>query len=287
MNLEMAVTDGDDRHRLPACARTTAAWCRSGAKRSPPRAGSTSSAVARGAGTQLRGWRRPASASRCSSIPTARSSRPRPGAGAPVVELHTGGYAERRRQPSRRANSSACATAARPWRRARPRRARRPRPAPTITCSRSPPSPEIVELNIGHAIVAHAVFVGWKSAVRDMKALMLGCAPMIYGIGVDVLRGRPGQEAYDKLRGDRFVARLLMPAERVQFARSQATGALPRDALRGQGGHRQGYGHGLRARRVDPRRGMVQNPMGKPEVVYSERGEIVRRSSAWARATSR
>ncbi|SFV08713.1 pyridoxine 5'-phosphate synthase [Pseudoduganella namucuonensis] len=33
--------------------------------------------------------------------------------------------------------------------------------------------PGIVELNIGHAIVAHAVFVGWENAVREMKAIMV------------------------------------------------------------------------------------------------------------------
>lgn len=33
--------------------------------------------------------------------------------------------------------------------------------------------PEITELNIGHAIVAQAVFVGWENAVRDMKAAMI------------------------------------------------------------------------------------------------------------------
>jgi pyridoxine 5-phosphate synthase len=33
--------------------------------------------------------------------------------------------------------------------------------------------PEIAELNIGHAIVAHAVFVGWENAVREMKAIMV------------------------------------------------------------------------------------------------------------------
>jgi pyridoxine 5-phosphate synthase len=32
---------------------------------------------------------------------------------------------------------------------------------------------EISELNIGHAIVAHALFVGWEQAVREMKALMM------------------------------------------------------------------------------------------------------------------
>ncbi len=33
--------------------------------------------------------------------------------------------------------------------------------------------PGISELNIGHAIVAQAVFVGWEKAVRDMKALLV------------------------------------------------------------------------------------------------------------------
>jgi pyridoxine 5-phosphate synthase len=31
---------------------------------------------------------------------------------------------------------------------------------------------EIQEYNIGHSIVAHAVFVGWERAVREMKALV-------------------------------------------------------------------------------------------------------------------
>lgn len=33
--------------------------------------------------------------------------------------------------------------------------------------------PEIAELNIGHALVSHALFVGFAEAVREMKALML------------------------------------------------------------------------------------------------------------------
>jgi len=36
--------------------------------------------------------------------------------------------------------------------------------------------PGIEELNIGHAIVAHAIFVGWEYAVREMKALMIEAA---------------------------------------------------------------------------------------------------------------
>jgi len=40
--------------------------------------------------------------------------------------------------------------------------------------------PDICELNIGHAIVAHALFVGMDQAVREMKTLMLeaqNCRP--------------------------------------------------------------------------------------------------------------
>jgi pyridoxine 5-phosphate synthase len=32
---------------------------------------------------------------------------------------------------------------------------------------------DIGELNIGHAVVAHAVFAGWENAVREMKAIMV------------------------------------------------------------------------------------------------------------------
>jgi pyridoxine 5-phosphate synthase len=33
--------------------------------------------------------------------------------------------------------------------------------------------PEITELNIGHAIVAQALFIGWQNAVREMKSIMV------------------------------------------------------------------------------------------------------------------
>ncbi|SFV81273.1 Pyridoxine 5'-phosphate synthase [hydrothermal vent metagenome] len=33
--------------------------------------------------------------------------------------------------------------------------------------------PEIVELNIGHSIIARAVFIGLEAATREMKDLML------------------------------------------------------------------------------------------------------------------
>jgi pyridoxine 5-phosphate synthase len=40
----------------------------------------------------------------------------------------------------------------------------------------------IVELNIGHAIVAHAIFAGWDNAVREMKAIMVAArVAALYG----------------------------------------------------------------------------------------------------------
>lgn len=36
--------------------------------------------------------------------------------------------------------------------------------------------PSMEELNIGHAIVAHALFVGWEYAIREMKSLMVAAA---------------------------------------------------------------------------------------------------------------
>jgi pyridoxine 5-phosphate synthase len=41
--------------------------------------------------------------------------------------------------------------------------------------------PEIVELNIGHAIVARAVFDGMAAAVREMKALMNAARSQVPG----------------------------------------------------------------------------------------------------------
>lgn len=36
--------------------------------------------------------------------------------------------------------------------------------------------PDLEELNIGHAIVAHALFVGWEYAIREMKSLIVAAA---------------------------------------------------------------------------------------------------------------
>ena len=105
--------------------------------------------------------------------------------GAPVIELHTGTYAEATGSAQAR-ELERLATAA--------KRAaslglevhaghgltyHNVQPVAAIA--------EIVELNIGHCIIARAIFTGLEAAVRDMKTLMAGARAMIFGIGVDVL----------------------------------------------------------------------------------------------------
>jgi pyridoxine 5-phosphate synthase len=90
--------------------------------------------------------------------------------GAPVVELHTGAYAEasgglqateleRLRSAARQAAGLGLEVHA-----GHGLNYRNVRPVAAVR--------EIVELNIGHALIGHALFVGLPVAVREMKALM-------------------------------------------------------------------------------------------------------------------
>jgi pyridoxine 5-phosphate synthase len=92
-------------------------------------------------------------------------------AGAPVVELHTGAYAE-----------AVGANAARELERVRSAAERAHALGLTVHAGHGlnyqnvgpiAAIPEIVELNIGHAIVAQALFDGIGAAVAKMKALMV------------------------------------------------------------------------------------------------------------------
>jgi holo-[acyl-carrier protein] synthase len=100
---------------------------------------------------------------------------------------------------------------------------------------------------------------------------------MIYGIGVDVLEAARIKNSLERF-GDHFIDRLLMPAERAQLARTKrperfiAMRFAAKEAIVKAMG--TGFAHGVWIRDV----GVVQNAWGKPEVVYSARGEIVRRS---------
>ena len=99
---------------------------------------------------------------------------------------------------------------------------------------------------------------------------------MIFGIGVDVLEMQRITRTLDKF-GARFIDHLLMPQERAQLARTKrperfiAMRFAAKEAIVKAMG--TGFAHGVWIRDV----GVVQNSWGKPEVVFSERGEKVRR----------
>src|ERR1700742_3841684 len=98
---------------------------------------------------------------------------------------------------------------------------------------------------------------------------------MIFGIGIDVLKVDRVEKVYEK-HGERFVRHLLLPEERAQLeltarpARFLAMRFAAKEAIVKALG--TGFAHGVWIRDV----GVVQNAWGKPEVVYSERGERVR-----------
>jgi holo-[acyl-carrier protein] synthase len=98
---------------------------------------------------------------------------------------------------------------------------------------------------------------------------------MIFGIGIDVLEAKRMHGVFERF-GNHLVERLLMPQERVQFERTKrperflATRFAAKEAIVKALG--TGFAHGVWIRDV----GVVQNQWGKPEVVYSERGEQVR-----------
>jgi holo-[acyl-carrier protein] synthase len=98
---------------------------------------------------------------------------------------------------------------------------------------------------------------------------------MIFGIGIDVLQAQRMHATYARF-GARLLERLLMPAERAQFERTQrperflAMRFAAKEAIVKAMG--TGFSHGMWIRDV----GVVQNEWGKPEVIYSARGERMR-----------
>ena len=99
---------------------------------------------------------------------------------------------------------------------------------------------------------------------------------MIYGIGVDVLQLVRIKRTLARF-GQRFIDRLLLPGERAQLARTARPErfiamrfAAKEAVVKAMG---TGFAHGMWIRDV----GVVQDRRGKPEIVYSARGERMRR----------
>lgn len=92
--------------------------------------------------------------------------------GAPVIELHTGGWAEAADEPSaqaqlRRLQQAACLASQAGLQVNAGHGLHYHNVGPIAAIA------EIRELNIGHAIIARAVFAGLGEAVREMKCLMV------------------------------------------------------------------------------------------------------------------
>jgi len=105
--------------------------------------------------------------------------------GAPVVELHTGRYADARDAREQAQEYERVAQAV----------ARGIKLGLTVNAGHGlhytnvqpiAALDGISELNIGHAIVAHAIFAGWDNAVREMKALIVAAR-------LGVQQQQPGQ----------------------------------------------------------------------------------------------
>jgi holo-[acyl-carrier protein] synthase len=99
---------------------------------------------------------------------------------------------------------------------------------------------------------------------------------MIFGIGIDVLRAQRMHDCYARF-GTHLVERLLLPQEFAQFEQTKrrerflAMRFAAKEAIVKAMG--TGFANGVWVRDV----GVVQNAWGKPEVIYSPRGERVRR----------
>jgi holo-[acyl-carrier protein] synthase len=99
---------------------------------------------------------------------------------------------------------------------------------------------------------------------------------MIFGIGVDVLETRRIAQTLERF-GVRFLERLLLPQEQAQLARTErrerfvAMRFAAKEAIVKAMG--TGFSHGMWIRDV----GVVQNAWGKPEIIFSARGEEMRR----------
>ncbi len=92
-------------------------------------------------------------------------------AGAPVIELHTGRYADT--EGAAQLQELARIRAGARWGVERGLKVNAGHGLHYSNVQAIAAIADIGELNIGHAIVAHAVFVGFENAVREMKAVMV------------------------------------------------------------------------------------------------------------------
>jgi holo-[acyl-carrier protein] synthase len=97
---------------------------------------------------------------------------------------------------------------------------------------------------------------------------------VIFGIGTDILQADRVEKTWQKF-GDHFARRLLLDEEYALFANSKrpvrflAMRFAAKEAIVKALG--TGFANGIWVRDV----GMLPNPLGQPQVIYSERGRAV------------
>jgi len=96
-------------------------------------------------------------------------------AGAPVVEIHTGHFTDAETEATQAAELARIRTAVE-YGMKLGLRMNAGHGLHYHNVQKIAAIPGIYELNIGHAIVAQALFVGWERAVAEMKALMVAAA---------------------------------------------------------------------------------------------------------------
>lgn len=99
---------------------------------------------------------------------------------------------------------------------------------------------------------------------------------MIYGIGTDILRVDRVTRVYEKY-GERFASRILMPQELQGFYKSKhpvrflcMRFAAKEAVVKAMG---TGFANGMWVRDV----GVYSDPLGRPEIMFSARGDKKRR----------
>ena len=250
LNFEMAATDEMVRDRARRPGRMRPAWCRSGAKSAPPKAGSTWSA-------STTRWRRGRAGCDDAGIRVSLFIAAEPAQIEAAASRRRAGDRNPHRRLVRRAGRRA-------MRRGRSRVAAHPHGAQLArrlglevhaghgldyaTAETIAALPEIVELNIGHFLIGEAVFVGLARRVRQMRAAMDRGRTEVEAAHDPRHRLRPDRHPPDR-QGDR-AARRPLPRSHLHRRRAGARpSAAPSavddlcQALRRQGGLLQGAGH--------------------------------------------
>ncbi|WP_085314924.1 pyridoxine 5'-phosphate synthase [Derxia lacustris] len=104
-------------------------------------------------------------------------------AGAPVIELHTGRYADAHDDAARAQEFERVRVGVAAGLRAGFDKVNAGHGLNIDNVGPVAALDGIAELNIGHAIVARALFIGWAAAVREMKALLIAARPGARSLG--------------------------------------------------------------------------------------------------------